>query len=37
MAVQNTRVGQDTDFDKLTLDIFTNGTIEPDEASKSRS
>ena len=30
--VQNTRVGQDTDFDKLTLDIFTNGTIEPDEA-----
>ena len=32
MAVQNTRVGQDTDFDKLTLDIFTNGTIEPDEA-----
>ena len=32
MAVQNTRVGQDTDFDKLTLDIFTNGTIDPDEA-----
>jgi len=32
MAVQNTRVGQDTDFDKLTLDIFTNGTITPDEA-----
>ena len=32
MAVQNTRVGQDTDFDKLTLDIFTNGTIAPDEA-----
>ena len=31
MAVQNTRVGQDTDFDKLTLDIFTNGTIT-DEA-----
>ena len=31
-GVQNTRVGQDTDFDKLTLDIFTNGTIEPDEA-----
>ncbi len=30
MAVQNTRVGQDTDFDKLTLDIFTNGTIAPD-------
>ena len=32
LTVQNTRVGQDTDFDKLTLDIFTNGTIEPDEA-----
>ena len=32
MKVQNTRVGQDTDFDKLTLDIFTNGTIAPDEA-----
>ncbi len=32
MTVQNTRVGQDTDFDKLTLDIFTNGTIVPDEA-----
>ena len=32
MAVENTRVGQDTDFDKLTLDIFTNGTIAPDEA-----
>lgn len=32
MSVQNTRVGQDTDFDKLTLDIFTNGTIEPEEA-----
>lgn len=32
MAVENTRVGQDTDFDKLTLDIYTNGTIAPDEA-----
>ena len=32
MNVENTRVGQITDFDKLTLDIFTNGTIEPDEA-----
>lgn len=32
MTVQNTRVGQDTDFDKLTLDIYTNGTIAPDEA-----
>ncbi|MBQ4283457.1 MAG: DNA-directed RNA polymerase subunit alpha [Lachnospira sp.] len=32
MSVVNTRVGQDTDFDKLTLDIFTNGTIAPEEA-----
>lgn len=32
MAVENTRVGQDTDFDKLTLDIYTDGTIAPDEA-----
>ena len=26
MAVENTRVGQVTDFDKLTLDVFTNET-----------
>ena len=32
MSVENTRVGQDTDFDKLTLDIFTNGTIIAEEA-----
>ncbi len=32
MTVQNTRVGQITDFDKLTLDVFTNGTLGPDEA-----
>ena len=32
MAVQNTRVGQITDYDKLTLDVFTNGTLAPDEA-----
>jgi len=30
--VDNTRVGQVTDFDKLTLDVWTNGTISPDEA-----
>lgn len=30
--VENTRVGQDTDFDKLILEIWTNGTIKPDEA-----
>ncbi|MCR5691809.1 MAG: DNA-directed RNA polymerase subunit alpha [Eubacterium sp.] len=32
MKVENTRVGQITDFDKLTLDVFTNGTLEPEEA-----
>lgn len=32
LAVQNTRVGQITDYDKLTLDVFTNGTLVPDEA-----
>ena len=32
MAVENTRVGQVTDFDKLTLDVFTNGTLDTDEA-----
>lgn len=32
VTVENTRVGQQTDFDKLTLDVTTNGTIGPDEA-----
>ena len=32
MSVQNTRVGQITDYDKLTLDVFTNGTLGPDES-----
>ena len=32
MNVENTRVGQQTDFDKLTLEVVTNGTIEPDKA-----
>ena len=30
--VENTRVGQITDYDKLTLDVYTNGTLDPDEA-----
>ena len=30
--VEDTRVGQNTDFDKLTLEIWTNGTISPDDA-----
>lgn len=29
--VENTRVGQKTDFDKLTLEVLTNGSINPQE------
>lgn len=32
ISIENTRVGQITDFDKLTLDVYTNGTLAPDEA-----
>ncbi len=32
LTVENTRVGQITDYDKLTLDVFTNGALAPDEA-----
>jgi len=31
-AVSDTRVGQTTDFDSLTLEIWTNGTLKPEEA-----
>ncbi len=31
-TVENTRVGQITDYDKLTLEIWTNGTISAKEA-----
>jgi len=30
--VENTRVGQVTDYDKLTLEVWTNGSLAPDEA-----
>lgn len=30
--VENTRVGQDTDFDRLILDVTTDGRISPEEA-----
>jgi len=30
--VEDTRVGQQTDFDKLTIEVWTNGSIRPDEA-----
>ncbi len=32
LVVENTRVGQITDFDKLTLEVWTNGSLSPDEA-----
>lgn len=32
--VENTRVGQITDFDKLILEVHTDGRITPDEALK---
>lgn len=32
MNVENTRVGQQTDYDKLTLEVYTNATLGPDEA-----
>lgn len=30
--VENTRVGQVTNYDKLTLEVFSNGTLKPEEA-----
>ena len=32
--VENTRVGQITDYDKLTLEIWTDGSIRPDEGGE---
>jgi DNA-directed RNA polymerase subunit alpha len=31
-TVQNARVGQVTDYDKLTLDVWTNGAVKPADA-----
>lgn len=31
-SVENTRVGQVTNYDKLTLEVWTNGSIRPEEA-----
>lgn len=36
-SVENTRVGQMTDYDKLILEIFTDGRISPDDALKESS
>jgi DNA-directed RNA polymerase subunit alpha len=30
--VENTRVGQATDYDRLLLDVYTNGSLHPEEA-----
>ena len=32
LSIENTRVGQQTDYDKLTLEVYTNGAVGPDEA-----
>ncbi len=31
-TVTNARVGQITDYDKLTLDVYTDGSVRPDDA-----
>ncbi|MFR4763905.1 MAG: DNA-directed RNA polymerase subunit alpha C-terminal domain-containing protein, partial [Anaerococcus obesiensis] len=31
-TVENTRVGESTDYDKLILEVWTDGTITPQEA-----
>ena len=31
-VVEDTRVGQITDYDKLTLEVWTDGSVAPDEA-----
>ncbi len=35
--IENTRVGQQTDFEKLTISLKTDGTIHPEEALKEAS
>ena len=35
--VDNTRVGQKTDYEQLTIDVKTDGTIHPEEAIKEAS
>jgi DNA-directed RNA polymerase subunit alpha len=30
--IENTRVGQQTDYDKLSMSVETNGTVKPDDA-----
>jgi len=35
--IENTRVGQVTDYDKLTLEVWTDGSVRPDEATSLSS
>jgi DNA-directed RNA polymerase subunit alpha len=35
--VENTRVGQRTDYEKLTIELITDGTIHPEDAVKEAS
>ena len=35
--IENTRVGQRTDYEKLTMEVKTDGTIHPEEAIKEAS
>ena len=35
--ISNTRVGQRTDYEKLTIDVKTDGTIHPEDAIKEAS
>jgi DNA-directed RNA polymerase subunit alpha len=37
IQTEDTRVGQMTNYDKLTLEVITNGTIEPADALKEAS
>lgn len=36
-SIENTRVEQKTDFEKLVMDVVTDGTIQPEEAVKEAS
>jgi DNA-directed RNA polymerase subunit alpha len=33
-AIENTRVGQDTDYEKLLIELATDGSIHPEDAVK---
>jgi DNA-directed RNA polymerase subunit alpha len=34
-TVTNARVGQQTDYDKLTLEVWTNGSVRPTTRSRT--